>query len=334
MTAEELYQAIVADYPDHLPGTRPVHAVGIVATGTFVPSPVAARFTSAEHFRGDPVAVTVRFANGSGSSTVHDGSRDVRGLSTKFHLPSGADTDLLMVTMPLFFAATPAEFLGFVRAGVPAPRPAAGRLGRTADALRLRIPLPDPEPDQPDGLEGVVEFADANPSARAGTVAMMSLVTPTSYARVAYHALHAFALTDDAGAVRYARFNWDPVAGVRPYPPPAPDDYLRAELAARLAQGPARFVLRMTLAEPGDPLDDPTRWWDTTRQRVVMGELAVTALVDDQDEANERLSFNPARLVPGFGCPPDPVFAARGPAYEYSCRQRGGSGCPVLGASG
>src|SRR3954467_6884689 len=104
---------MLADYPDHVPGTRPVHAVGIGATGYFVPSDVAPSYTKAEHFAGPKVPVSVRFANGSGSPTVRDGAQDVRGLSAKFHLGSGAKTDLVMISLPLFFAATPAEFIGF-----------------------------------------------------------------------------------------------------------------------------------------------------------------------------------------------------------------------------
>jgi catalase len=329
VTPEQLYEAMLADYPDHVRGTRPVHTVGIGATGYFEPSRVAGQYTAAEHFAGGRVPVAVRFANGSGSPTVRDGARDVRGLSVKFHLAGGRATDLVMISLPLFFAATPGEFLGFARAGVPVPRRAPSALDKVLDTLRLRVSAP-PSDTTADGLAGVMAYADANPSVRPGTVAALSLVTPTSYARVAYHALHAFKLTNGDGVVRYGRFSWEPVAGVRPHPDAIPpDDYLRDELAARLQRGPARFVLRMTVAGQGDPVDDPTRWWDTTRVRVVMGELVVTGVADDQVAAGERISFNPTRLVPGFECSHDPILVARGMAYELSCRERGGTGCPM-----
>jgi catalase len=334
VTSEQLYEALLADYPDHVAGTRPVHAVGIGASGHFVPSEVASDFSSAEHFTGGRVPVTVRFANGTGSSTVRDKVQDVRGLSVKFRLPSGAVADLIMITLPLFFAATPVEFLEFAAAGVPAPREAPSSFDLMKDKLMLRASVPAPDPDAPDGLAGVLAYADSNPSARPGMVDAMSLVVPTSYARVTYHALHAFKMTNAEGVVRYARFTWEPVAGVRPQTDEnAPDDYLRAELADRLQRGPARFVLRMSVAGQGDPLDDPTKWWDTTRLRVVMGELVVTGLVGDQTAECEKLSFNPTRVVPGFECSDDPVLLARGQAYEYSCQQRGGTGCPMGGGA-
>jgi catalase len=332
--SEQLYRALVADYPDHAQGTRPVHAVGIGATGYFVPSAVASSYSTAEHFAGERIPVTVRFSNGTGSPVERDHALDVRGLATKFHLPSGHTADLIMITLPQFFARTPKDFLGFAAAGDPKPDRGESWLGRLLDRLQLRQPAPPPDPEVPDdGTAGVLAYANRHMSARAGTVDALLLVTPTSYARVTYHALHAFKLTGPDGTVRYARFTWEPVAGVRPLQGKrVPDDYLHTELAVRLRHGPARFVLRMVLAGQGDPVDDPTKWWDTTRVRVVMGELVITGLVEDQEADCERLSFNPKRTAPGFeGNPHDPILAARGQAYEYSCGLRGGTGCPMDG---
>jgi catalase len=332
--SEQLYRALVADYPDHAQGTRPVHAVGIGAAGYFVPSDVASSYSKAEHFAGDRIPVTMRFSNGTGSPVERDRALDVRGLATKFHLPSGRDADLIMITLPQFFAATPKDFLGFAAAGDPKPDHGESWLRRLIDKLQLRQSAPPPDPEVPDdGTAGVLAYANRHMSARAGTVDALLLVTPTSYARVTYHALHVFKLTSADSTVRYARFTWEPVAGVRPLQGRAvPDDYLRTELAARLNRGPARFVLRMVLAGQGDPLDDPTKWWDTTRVRVVMGELVITDLAEDQGAGCERLSFNPGRAAPGFeGYEGDPILAARAQAYEYSCGLRGGSGCPMNG---
>lgn len=332
--SQRLYQALVDDYPDHVAGERPVHAVGIGATGYFVPSTVASKFSVAEQFEGPQVPVTARFSNGSGSPVERDAELDVRGLATKFHLASGRTADLIMITLSVFFADTPDTFLGFAAAGDPKPVAAESWWAKLMDKLQLRPPATPPDPELPEsGAVGVLAYANRHLAARAGTVAALMLVTPTSYARAKYHAIHTFKLTDANGVVRYARFAWEPVAGV--HPPEAgeklPDEYLQAELRARLQQAPARFVLRMSLAGQGDDLSNPARVWDTTRTRVVMGELFLTGLVEDQIADCERLSFNPTRVVPGFECSGDPVLEARGRAYEYSCNLRGGSGCPVGG---
>jgi catalase len=331
-SSKDLYDALLSDYPDHAAGTRPVHAVGIGAEGYFVPSDVAPSFSVAEQFGVGRTRVTFRFSNGSGSPVERDDALDVRGLAVKFHL-SHDDADLIMITLPVFFASTPEEFAGFAKSGVPKAVKGESWWGRLADQLELRAPSPPPDPQNPDsGAAGVLQYANRHLSARPGTVAALMLVTPTSYARATYHALHTFKLSAPDGAVRYARFSWEPVSGVRPEAAKHPaDDYLQSELRERLARGPITFVLRMVVAGQGDVLDDPAQLWDTTRQRVVMGELVLTNLVENQLEGCERLSFNPTRVVAGFECSNDPILAARRGAYEYSCQLRGGSGCPVGG---
>jgi catalase len=166
---------------------------------------------------------------------------------------------------------------------------------------------------------------------------MTALVTPVSYARIKYHAVHTFRATDPDGLERYVRLTWEPVAGVRPIDPftatSLAPDYLHTELRERLAQAPARFLLQMRIAGQGEVLDDPTVIWDDTQTRIVMGELVLTGLVADQQTDCERLSFNPTRLVPGLECSDDPVLAARRGAYEESCRRRRGIGCPVTGGA-
>lgn len=329
--SERLYRALESDYPDHRAGMRPVHAIGIGATGHFVASNAAARYTVAEQFQSGQVPVTLRFSNGSGSPVEHDSALDVRGMAVKFHLKDGGASDLIAITLPIFFAQNPEEFLQFAAAGVPVPDKPEGWLQRFFDMLQLRAPARPPDlPD--DGTAGVLRYANRHMAARPGTVAATMLVTPSSYGRAAYHALHTFKLIAADGAVTFARFDWEPVAGVHPFEEKGPhDQFLHEELRERLNRGPIRFVLRMNIAGQGDDINDPTKVWDTTRIRVVMGELWITSLAAADGAGCEQLSFNPTRLAPGIECTDDPVLAARRGAYEYSCRLRGGSGCPVGG---
>ena len=339
--SERLYKALLSDYPDHRKGMRPVHAVGIGATGCFVASEDARRYSYAEQFQGKHIPVTVRFSNGSGSPVEHDSALDVRGMAVKFHL-DGGDSDLIAITLPIFFAQTPEMFLQFAAAGVPKPDKPESWFQRFLDMLQLRAPARPPDLPE-DGTAGVTRYANTHLAARPGTVAATMLVTPVSYARAAYHALHTFKLIAADGAVTYCRFDWQPVAGVHPIEEGVPDPYwpdpdefnkdrfLHAELRNRLAAVPVRFVLRMSIAGQGDDVNDPTKVWDTTRQRIVLGELWIRDIAADNGTGCEHLSFNPTRLAPGIECSDDPVLAARRGAYEYSCKIRGGSGCPVGG---
>ena len=107
--------------PDGKLDLRPVHAVGIGATGYFEASDVARDYCTAEHFQGRRVSVTVRFSNGSGCAVVHDGWSDVRGMATRFLLADGVATDLIAMTLGAFFTPTVETFLSFSEATKPIP---------------------------------------------------------------------------------------------------------------------------------------------------------------------------------------------------------------------
>ena len=71
------------------PGFRPVHAKGLVCSGTFRASGDAPRVTRAPHFAGQPVPTVIRFANSNGNPDVHDGTPNVRSMAVKFQLGDG-----------------------------------------------------------------------------------------------------------------------------------------------------------------------------------------------------------------------------------------------------
>jgi catalase len=336
--SRRLVDAVISDFPDHRLGTRPVHTIGIGATGYFEGSDVAPRYSVAEQFAGARVPATVRFSNGSGSPVERDNVLDARGMATKFHLSEDRAADLVMMTLPVFFVPTPEEFLDFAAASRPEVIHAQPWWSKVVDKLALRSPAPAADKgSNTSGLPGMLRYARDHAFADASVIFMSSLVTPTSYARVKYHAVHTFRATGSDGIVRFVRLSWEPVAGVRPVSEDdadeLPADYLRTELGERLADQPARFLLRMDIAGQGDVVDDPTAIWDSTQARVLMGELVITDLVDDQEAGCEHLSFNPTRVAPGLECSDDPVLAARRGAYEESCRRRGASGCPVAGGA-
>lgn len=330
-TARQLVDAIIADFPDHAPGTRPVHTIGIAATGHFVSSDVARSYCVAEHFQGQRVPVTVRFSNGSGSPTEHDGWSDVRGMATRFHLRDDAATDLIAMTLGEFFTPTVESFLAFTKESRPVPVAAEGPWQKILDMLRLKPPMPDPMPGETtSGAAGLLGYANRHGFAKLGVFQAGSIGAPVSYARAAYHAVHTFVVVAPDGTRRYVRFTWQPVAGVRTTDPAAPpvDKYLHQELAERLRQAPAEFTLMMTIGEPGDALFDPTRPWPAKRIRIVMGSLMLEAIAADQAASSERISFNPCRLVPGIETSDDPILKARLEAYEVSRQMRGGTECP------
>src|SRR5207248_2276801 len=100
--SERLVDGINATYGSHA-GHRAVHAKGVLCAGTFRPTDSASALSRARHFAGAPVRTHVRFSNGGGDPTVPDGTRDARGMAVKFYLPDGKTTDVVALSLPVFF---------------------------------------------------------------------------------------------------------------------------------------------------------------------------------------------------------------------------------------
>ena len=182
-----------------------------------------------------------------------------------------------------------------------------------------------------------MRWTDDHPESKGPIAALGSLVTPSSYARCAYHGVHTFVLRDADGATTAVRYSWWPVQGVRPADrstPGLPEDYLHQELRQRLRRGPFEFCLQFLVAEIGDAVDDPTVALDHNhRRRLIGGRLVVTGLAGD-GAGCESLRFEPTRLIDGFERSDDQILAARGLAYRVSANDRHATDEPDLDESG
>jgi catalase len=284
------------------PGFRPVHAKGLVCSGTFRASAEASRVTRAPHFAGQAVPITARFANSNGNPDVHDGVPSVRSMAVKFQLSDGKSADILANSVDGFVARTPEELLEFLRAQLPDP--ASGR--------------PDPE--------AVPRFLAGHPAARGFVERLMKKPVPASYAQATYHAEHAFRFTPADGTSRFGRYRLVPQAGEAFL---SPDDagkrspsFLREELEGRLRNGPAAFRLLLQLAEAGDPTDDVTALWPEGRPVVELGRLDVTGISPTSAADERRLIFDPTNRTDGIDLSADPILLARSAAYAISYERR------------
>jgi len=334
LLAKQLVDAVEADFPDHKPGTRPIHTIGVGVEGYFEASDVAKTYCIAEHFQGQRVPVSVRFSNGSGSPAQHDGWSDVRGMATRFHLKDGA-TDLIAMTLGEFFVRTVEEFFDLTTAARQTPVTKPSLWEKFLAIIQFKVPPPDPYPGQKaSGDAGTLAYANTHRFAQLAIVQAGSIGAPVSYVRASYHAVHTFIIEGPDGVRRPVRFSWKPVAGVRTTDPKDPpiDVYLKKELEDRLSDWPARFLLMMMIGEPGDALEDPAQPWPARRVRVVMGTLTLTKVAEDQEAAAEKIGFNPWRLVPGIEASDDPILLARRDAYQESQQRRGATACPFHGS--
>jgi catalase len=301
---EEIVDALGAANGGPHPGHRAVHAKGTVCRGTFTPTPEASRLTRAAHLQGDPVEVTARFSNASGNPSTSDAHPIAgRGMAVKFHLPDGSETDIVSVPLVVFMVRTPEDFLAFTQARIP-----------------------DPETGQP-SAEKLGAFLGEHPETGLAIQKSMGKLAPTiSFATSEYRALHAFCLVDADGGEHWGRYTWEPEEGSEyltdEQREAAPRDYLQEEIRERLGSGIVRFTLEFTLAEDGDPLDDPTQEWEGERKVIELGELELTEVVEDPETPDAPLVFDPMRLTDGIEPSADPILAARPKAYAVSIERR------------
>jgi catalase len=297
---ERLVDSMNRAYGVHA-GQRAAHAKGVLCAATFTPTPEAAALSRAAHFAGPPVRAHVRFSNGNGNPTLPDGARDGRGMAIKFYV-DGATTDIVALSLPVFFARTPEDLLDFNAAR--AVDPATGG--------------PDP------GKVGA--YLTAHPEAVAAVTAAMTHPIPASYGALAYHALHAFGFESTDGTIRWGRYHLEPSASADPLTDEEAaaqtPDYLAAELASRLDNGTVSFAVVAQLAAEDDARDDPTAEWPADRERIPLGVIDISSLAHDREMDGDVLVFDPTRVIDGIVCSNDPILHARSSAYRVSVARR------------
>jgi catalase len=286
------------------PGHRAAHAKGTLCAGTFTATPAAARITRAAHMQGEPVRATVRFSNGGGDPGAPDYATEGRGMAVKLYLADGARTDMVALSLPVFFARTPEDFFEFTRARKP-----------------------DPATGQPD-MQRLGKWLGDHPEAGPAIQAAVTAPPPASYAQCEYNGLHAFRYVDTDGEGRFVRYRWEPAAGVATLSPEEArergPDYLQEEILERIGHEPAAFRLCATLAELGDPVDDPTEAWPAERETVDLGRLVLTGPETERERGDDVLVFDPTRVIDGIELTEDPILRFRHHAYAVSVQRRSG----------
>lgn len=284
-------------------GYRANHAKGILCNATFVPTPAAASLSSAAHF-SHTVKAVVRFSDFGGVPNVPDADplASPHGLAVKFHLPGSGDTDLVGHSVNLFPAANGEDFLAFVNALAASP----------------------PNAQHPSAIE---QFVQGHPA--AGRFLQAPKMPPMSFATLSYYMIDAFKFTSKDGHSRFARYQFHPVGGEKALSADAsakaPPNYLIDEIKHRLASAPAKFIMALQIASPGDKTSDPTVVWAADRRVVQVGMLTVGSVVPNSDAVQRRMLFDPVRLTDGIELSDDPLPTLRSQAYAISYARRLGA---------
>jgi catalase len=280
-------------------GLRALHAKGILLKGTFTATPEAPSLTRAAHMQGDSIPATFRFSNGSGNPNHPDYAPDPRGMAVKMYLPDGSRTDIVAVTNSLFATKGPDGLVDLLNAQ------------SSGLARAVKMPL----------------FLARHPEAlRTLPTILPTLKPPASFAAVPYYAIHAFKWVDAQGGERFVRYALVPEATeARLNPREAKKlgrNYLQEEITGRLDRGPIRFTFEVQIADPGDPVDNPSAAWPKQRRRVQVGGFDITAVETERETGGDVLVFDPTRVTDGIELSDDPVLNFRPKAYSVSVARR------------
>lgn len=197
----------------------------------------------------------------------------------------------------------------------------------TAEAFleQTRAGIPDPATGKPDPAK-MAAVLEKYPSARAFQQWAKTAPWSNSWANTTYNGVNSFRFTAADGSHRFVRWSMRPQAPFEAMTPEqraqSDDDFLSEEFAQRLAQGPVRWDMWVTLANDGDPVNDPSQVWPEDRRQVKAGTLTLSSMQPQATGACRDLNYDPLILPSGVAGTDDPILAARSAVYSQSFNRR------------
>lgn len=277
-------------------GHRRNHAKGICFTGVFEANGAGSAFSKAQVFTQGQYPVVGRFNLGTPDPSAPDATVRVRGVGLRISTPDGQEWRSAMINAPFFAVSTPQAFYALL----------------VASASKEPKAMP--------------AFAKAHPEIEAFAAWAKSAPWTSSFAEERYNGLNAFIFIDKAGAEQAVR--WSLLPAAQPVAVSPEDlakrgpDFLDKDLFERIASGPLRWTMIVTVANPGDPTADPTKVWPPDRQAVDVGTLTVEQVQAERDGPCRDINFDPTVLPAGIRTSDDPFPAARSSVYAKSFDRR------------
>lgn len=280
-------------------GFRRNHAKGLSATGAFESNGAGAAICRATVFRAGTVPVVGRFSLGGGLPDQADKPDTVRGLGLLFQPPDGQQWRTAMINLPVFTDSTPDGFY---------------------ERLLASKPLPDTGKPDP---QRMAAFLDRHPETAAALKLIKRATPGAGFADSEFNGLNAFRFTNGSGASVAVRWSVVPVEkGGGPTAASAGSDYLFDELIHTVAQRPVRWRLVLTIGDPGDPTDDATKPWPSSRRTIDAGTITITAVQTEAAGNARDVNFDPTVLPDGMALSDDPLPSARAAVYARSFARR------------
>jgi len=284
------------------PGFRPVHAKGILLSGTFTPAAGVGALTNAPHVSRPSIRVEVRFSDFAGVPSVPDYDAEnasPRGIAIRFYLEEHVHTDIIGHSIDGFPVRTVEEFLQFLHA-IQASGPG--------------VPKPTP----------VESFLAAHPATLAFVQTPKPI--PTSFIKESFFSVSAYKFTNGAGVTKFGRYRVVPQDGNEYLDASAAAkksaDFLFDDIKERIARGGVKMRILVQVASGGDVVDDSTVHWPDERPVVEFGTIELNGLVPEGEAAQRQIIFDPIPRVQGIEPSGDPLLDPRASLYLASGRRR------------
>ena len=300
LTADRIANTFEPGGKSH-PGFRRNHAKGICVTGRFESSGAAQVLSSAPMFwPGSTTPLVGRLALPGPNPYAPDSSVPIRSFALRLTMPDGQQWRTAMNSMPVFPVATPQSFYEQQLAGAP-----------------------DPKTGKPDPAR-IQAFFASHPETANFREWVKTARPSASFATESYYSLNAFVFINNEGTRQNVRWRVVPLG--KPVAvdaaPEHDQDYLDKDLMQRLSEGPLRWQLIVTVADPGDPSNDATKPWPDSRRQVEAGTIVIEKSQPQDHGPCRDINFDPTVLPQGMAISDDPLLPARSAVYATSVDRR------------
>lgn len=290
---------------------RVVHARGTGAHGEFESYDNFSALTIAAPFtaKGKKTPTFVRFSTVVHSKGSPETLRDPRGFATKFYTDQG-NWDLVGNNLPVFFIRDAIKFPDMVH------------------SLK-----PSPVTNQQDPNRFFDFFSHVPESTQMLTMLYSDLGTPASYRTMDGNGVHAFKFVNAKGEVRYVKFNWKTLQGVKNLTTAEASEiqakdfsHLTRDLYDAINKGEfPSWELSVQIMSPNDlekfdfnPLDDTKEWPGVASTK--LGRMTLNKVPDNFFAATEQSAFAPSVMIPGIEPSEDRMLQGR--IFSYADTQR------------
>jgi len=274
-----------------VPGKRRNHTKGFCVEGTIVPLGSDIQSLSRSSlFRGNS-SVVARVSHKGGKANPADDKYGLLGMALEITTPDNETHVIAMNTEHFFPVSTSEAFIGLLRAKKAGP-------------------------------EASKAFAAKHPELKTYKSYHAGLdKTLRPYEGTTYNSVNAFYLVNEAQEKTAMRFSFQP-SGEQSIVVDTHPDFFLQNMQANIENGEVSWDMVVTLANPGDSIEDPSQQWTGEHTSITAARFTASAAMSESEGSCDRINFDPTVLSDGFEISEDPMLKVRSMIYALGVGKR------------